>query len=244
MNYSLDRWGLAQRYGRYKKKGHHSLWSVQRKSQNLQRPVKSHLHLWVFAWIWLFEYGNYTQVKGSNCMFNSLLAKEITKESYQKEFTACKSNSDFNAFIWKWTEKYSIYLQRDWMSCHSGPLRTGASQIDQWVNISPWWSGNKAFCEGVQELTAGVDDTQVLPGARVTRISKVSCGGSNQAAFLSLAAGGEDLQSHRRLAVWGKNRMEGAHELLDRPDRWKAEDQLISQHKSGSVQLGDILAAL
>lgn len=50
-------------------------------------------------------------------------------------------------------------------------------------------------------LTTGVDDIEVLPGAGVTRISKVSGGGSDQTAFLSLTAGGQNLQSHRRLAV-------------------------------------------
>lgn len=50
-------------------------------------------------------------------------------------------------------------------------------------------------------LTTGVDDTEVLPGARVAGISKVSGGGSNQTSLLALTVGGENLQSHRRLAV-------------------------------------------
>lgn len=51
--------------------------------------------------------------------------------------------------------------------------------------------------EGTTELTTGVDDTEVFPCARVTRISKFPGGGSNQAAFPSLTAGGENLQGHR-----------------------------------------------
>lgn len=47
------------------------------------------------------------------------------------------------------------------------------------------------------ELTTGVDDTQVLPGTRVARIAEVSSRGPNQAAFLSLTAAGQNLQSHR-----------------------------------------------
>lgn len=51
------------------------------------------------------------------------------------------------------------------------------------------------------ELTTGVDDAEVFPGAGVTRISKFPGGGTNQAAFLPLTAGGENLQGPRRLAV-------------------------------------------
>lgn len=50
---------------------------------------------------------------------------------------------------------------------------------------------------GRPELTTGVDDAEVFACARVTRISKISGGGTNQAAFLPLTAGGEDLQGHR-----------------------------------------------
>lgn len=56
--------------------------------------------------------------------------------------------------------------------------------------------------EGRPELTTGVDDTEVFPCARVTRISKFSGSGTNQAAFLPLTAGGKNLQGHRWLAVW------------------------------------------
>lgn len=58
-----------------------------------------------------------------------------------------------------------------------------------------------AEAEGAFGLTTGVDDTQVLPGARVTGISKVSAGGSNQTALLSLAAAGENLERRGRLAI-------------------------------------------
>lgn len=57
-------------------------------------------------------------------------------------------------------------------------------------------------------LTTGVDDAEVLPGAGVARVSEVSGGGSDQAAFLSLAAGGQDLQGHGRLAFWQKHTRE------------------------------------
>lgn len=50
---------------------------------------------------------------------------------------------------------------------------------------------------GRPELTACVDDAEVFPGARVTRITKFSGGGTNQAAFLPLTAGRENLQGHR-----------------------------------------------
>lgn len=65
---------------------------------------------------------------------------------------------------------------------------------------------NEALREGIQGLTTGVDDTEVLSCARVTWISKLPRRGSNQTSFFSLTAGGENLQSHRRLAVWWKDR--------------------------------------
>lgn len=74
----------------------------------------------------------------------------------------------------------------------------------------------------VQGLTTGVDDTEVLPCSSVTRISEVSGWGSNQTAFLSLTARGENLQSHRRLAVWRKQRQGGRkyYTIRKRPERW------------------------
>lgn len=56
-------------------------------------------------------------------------------------------------------------------------------------------------------LTTCVDDTEVLPGASVTWISKFFGGGSDHAAFLSLAQSCEDLQALSWLAFWQKQRI-------------------------------------
>lgn len=88
-----------------------------------------------------------------------------------------------------------------------GSNMMGRSAADKLANITPWWQAKtKPWVLVSWGLTTGVDDAEVLPSASVTRISKLSRGSSDETGFLSLAAVGQNLQSHGRLALWNKDR--------------------------------------